>query len=261
MKWLVCLTCLFCFVGCSSTKTTNKSDGDGIVRNQAMIEEALSYGAQSALSYYATRYNYILETGATKLDAIFDFRRLILNDNMLPPVIRQGGKNLSLDSPNTLRLSDRIIEIVTPARFVSVAPTWRDYLVMKINYPNLPVEHLRPSNEQEYKVWVLYTTKGWAQGKHQAYDLIKKRLAHLEVDFTGINLYYELLSQNMISAPQVGKANLGLTGNNKKIRLNDQIVRITANSDLKSDKYWEPVVVDNGTPKERVSPPENMASK
>jgi defect-in-organelle-trafficking protein DotC len=246
MKRLFSILSTLLLVGCSSN--SNNNTGDGMVRDQIMREEAMSYGARTALAFYSVRYNTIVEKRATELDQIFNFKRLVLKNNILPPVIRQGGKNLAVDSPNTLRLSDRVIEIVAPARFITAPPTWRDYLVMKVNYPNLPNKRLHPKNPAEYAIWVDFVNKGWFQGKHQAYDIINRQLAHLQSDFAGINLYYELLAQNMISAPSVGKANLGITGNKRKIRLNDQIIRITANSDLQSEKHWDPVVISDNEP-------------
>ena len=129
---------------------------------------------------------------------------------------------------------------------------------MKVSYPNLPDKRLHPKNPEEYSIWVAFANKGWFQGKNQAYEIIRRQLAHLQTDFAGIGLYYELLAQNMISPPQVGKANLGITGNKQKIRLNDQIIRITANSDLQSDKHWDPVVINDNMP-QRVSPPESAS--
>ena len=130
MKRLLIAFYTLLLVSCASN--SDNDQGDGMVRDQAMKEEAMSYGARTALAFYSTRYNIIVEKRATELDEIFNFKRLILKNNVLPPVIRQGGKNLAVDSPNTLRLSDRIIEIVAPARFITTAPTWRDYLIMKV---------------------------------------------------------------------------------------------------------------------------------
>ncbi len=262
MRFLLAILVSVIIVGCSSS-TQSADESSGIVRKQIITEEAMSFGAQNALAYYGTRYNVILEKNANQLDNIFNFRPFILKNNVLPPVVRQARNDLKVDDPNTLRLSDRIIEILTPAKFVTTAPTWRDYLVMPIRRANLPMQRLRPTSRDEYNTWVQNVTIGWAQGRKQAYDVINKRLAFLKRDYTGMSLYYQLLVQNMISEPQVGRSNLGITGNSKKVRLNDQLMRITANSDLKprGANHWEPVVVSEMEVPKHASVPTGESSK
>ena len=65
----------------------------------------------------------------------------------------------------------------------------------------------------------------------------------LKRDYTGMVLYRTLLAQNMISSPAVSKADLGVTGDANSLRINDQIMRITADSTLNPDsKLWQPVL-------------------
>ena len=49
----------------------------------------------------------------------------------------------------------------------------------------------------------------------------------------------------MISKPFVSKVNLGVTGDTKKMRVNDQVIRITSHSNLKlNSKKWQPIIID-----------------
>ena len=56
-------------------------------------------------------------------------------------------------------------------------------------------------------------------------------------------LYRELLAEHMVSAPFVAKARLGVTGDASQLRINDEVMRITAQSELQTDpNKWQPVL-------------------
>lgn len=243
LKGLILALGLMILSGCSS-HSSNEDEEGGVVRKKTMEEAAMAYGAQSALSYYGTRFNAVAEASFKQFDEIYNFNRFILSNNVMPPVVRQSRHDMSTSGLETLRLSDRTIEIVKPARFVTVPPSWRDYVLLNIHRPDVPDERLWPKTDEEYAKWVAAVDQGWHQGKAQTDSLIRHRLGLLKQDYMGIILYHELLAQNMISKPMVGRAKLGVTGHSGALRLNDQVLRITANSDLNtSPQTWKPVVV------------------
>ena len=45
-----------------------------------------------------------------------------MKNNLLPPVVVEAKDSLRLTS-NTMRISDKIVEIIKPAHFVSTPPT------------------------------------------------------------------------------------------------------------------------------------------
>ena len=56
-------------------------------------------------------------------------------------------------------------------------------------------------------------------------------------------LYRKLLSQGIISKPYVATANLGVTGNELEVRVNEKVKKITSLPILKTDSMqWNPVV-------------------
>lgn len=241
-KWLVSALVIVFLAGCSSSPDPDAQQG--VVRKRSMEEAGLSYGAQSALAYYGARFNQVVADTAPQMDQIYNFNRFILSHNVFPPVIRQTRKEMAADGFESLRLADRTIQILKPAHFVTTPPSWRDYIMVNIQRPDLPDERLWPVSSEEYDMWVKAVKKGWYQGKQQMTDIANQNLSLLQQDYTGIILYHELLAQNMVSEPMVGKDNLGVTGDNSKLRLNDQILRITARSDLNtSTGKWKPVVV------------------
>src|SRR5580704_11265418 len=66
------------------------------IREMALKETALSLGAQSGLAWRAKQIDQELTRQSRKLDAIFDFNALVLEHNILPPVLLEGRNTLNL---------------------------------------------------------------------------------------------------------------------------------------------------------------------
>ena len=171
-----------------------------------------------------------------------------MDHNVLPPILQKSDNSMNIANPNVIRLSDSVIEIIMPARLVTSPPSWQDYINLAIyKYPEEPSTSVLPTNTEEQNLWNKSVKAGWIAGKSQGDQIFLNSLARLTRDFNGMSLYRQLYSQNMITAPFVSKANLGVTGNSAKMRLNDQIVRITKPSELTTamPKSWNPVLVPN----------------
>src|SRR3989339_370514 len=213
------------------------------IRGQALQETAVSLGAQGALAWRANQINTMLDQQYSNLDHIFNFNQLMLPHNVLPPVLVQSSGDLTQDDADTLRLSDKTYKILAPARFVTTPPTWRDYLWLNFQKPAIPDQTLLPQNQQEAVIWNQFLKQGWQQGLDQANQIFSANLNRLKRDYTGMILYRQLYAQHMVSAPFVAQADLGITGNSKELRINDQILRITAHSQLQTNaNEWTPVL-------------------
>lgn len=218
----------------------------GRIRMQALKDTALSIGAQGGLANRARDIDAILLCNAKNLSLAFNFSRLILDKNVLPPVLEYSEQSLNLASPNIIRISDNIYKIIKQAHFVTTAPTWRDYLWMDYQKPALPDSTLLPRDKKERTIWKQYIEIGWKNGTKQADTIYGNGLAKLKRDFEGMMLYRKLLSQNMVSKPFVAEANIGVTSNadRSEIRVNDRILRITSIPKLNPRaKLWHPVLV------------------
>lgn len=213
------------------------------IRITAIKETALSLGAQSGLAASAKEINAQLTIQDAKLRKIFDFNALILNQNVLPPVLLQGRNDLNLASDHAIRIADRAYRIAAQARFVTTPPTWRQYIWMDYKVPDRPDITLLPKNKEEKEIWDKYVTLGWNQGLGQASSIFANNIARLKQDFRGMLLYRELLAQNMVSPPYVAKTELGVTGDGNHIRIDDQVLRITALPQLNpNSNQWIPAV-------------------
>ena len=213
------------------------------IRAQALRETATTLGAQGALAWRSIHMDTALEQQTSYLDHVFDFNRLLLNNNVLPPILEESQDDLNLADDSTIRMDNQTYKIVAPARFVTAAPTWRDYLWMSYQKPDVPDQTLLPVNTAEAKIWNFYLQQGWEEGLTQANEIFAANLSRLKRDYLGIILYRKLLSQGIISSPTVATADLGVTGNADELRIKDEVMRITAKSALQPDSnQWKPVL-------------------
>lgn len=210
----------------SALKTKN-------IRVMAVKETALSLGAQSGLANRAKEINAFLALHARHLDKVFNFESLILENNVLPPVLLEGRNTLNLASPETIRVSDRTYKIDKQARFVTTAPNWRQFIWLDYHLPEPPDKSVLPRTPEEQRAWVKYTKKGWQKGKEQADVIFADNLARLRQDYTGMIRYKKLLAMNMVSPPYVARTDLGVTGDSNQIHIDDRTLRITALPGLK----------------------------
>lgn len=253
-KLLLPLCCLCVAAGCAKpppkqpyaqipalpAKTATSSSS---IRLQAVQDAALTVGTQGGLAWRAHQINQMLLQEQTYLDHIFNFNALLLNNNVLPPVLAEGDQTLNVASPTALRLADHVYRIIQPPQFVTAAPIWRDYLWMNYPAPDTPNNTLLPQNEEERDLWNKCVKTGWEYGIKQANDIFSANLGRLKRDYDGMILYRKLLAQNMVTAPYVAKVNLGVTGNGTAMRINDQVLRITATSELNTNaQTWKPIV-------------------
>lgn len=210
-----------------------------VVREEVMRDAALSLAAQSALYTKAQEINMTLDKKQVEYDKLFDFKKLVLNDNILPPVLVEARDTVNLADGNALRLSDRSYQIVEQARFVTNPPNWRDYLYMTFIKPEMPPQGVLPASIDEHRVWEHAIHEGWEQGLQQADKIFFENMGRLKRDYSGMILYRDLLAQNIVSKPMVSTRDLGITGNGDAIAVNDRVLTITALPSLDPNgKKW-----------------------
>lgn len=198
------------------------------IREMGLKETALSLGAQSGLAFRAKRIDEELTQKARYLDTIFDFNQLILEHNILPPVLLEGRHTLNMADTQTIRVSNRVYKVSKQARFITTAPNWRQYLWLDYKSPETPDVSLLPKTPEERQVWIYYVTRGWKQGVEQANTILEENLARIKEDVNGMILYRKLLAMNIVSAPYVSHTELGVTGDGSEIHIDDRVLRITA---------------------------------
>lgn len=198
------------------------------IREMALKETALSLGAQAGLAAQAKIIDNALTQQARNLDAVYNFNALVLEHNILPPVLLEGRQTLNLADTQTIRISDRTYKVAKQARFITTPPTWRQYLWMDYQKPDYPNLTLLPKTPEERSLWKFYVEKGWQQGLEQAETILRESIARIKEDYVGMILYRKLLAMNMVSPPFVSNTDLGVTGDASEIHIDDRVLRITA---------------------------------
>lgn len=214
------------------------------LRAEALKETALQYGARAGLYTRTREINQLLDRKARQLDPVFLFAPLMLHGNVLPPVVQYGLDVVKLDPGHRqLRMVDALYVLVSPARWVLTPPDWRTYLYLPVARPEPPDESLLPDREvaAEVALWEDYVARGWRAGVQQANRGFEVQLNRLERDLKGMALYRELLAKDMVTAPQLSREFLGITGDAATMAINDQILRIEVNPRFVRDNpRWKP---------------------
>lgn len=227
---------------------SNKKDMNKM-QSQALQDIAMSIGAQAGLAWRSQNINTTLSKNANHLDHIFNFNLMLLGHNVVPPVLVQGDNSLNLSDPETLRIDDRVYQIVSQAHFTTTPPQWRNYLWMNYKAPERPLPAFLPKTSEERTLWKKYATIGWEDGVDQANNIFSDNLARLTRDYNGMVLYRSLLLKGMVSKPFVAHTDLGITGDDSDLHINDQIFRITSLPKLQQNsRRWHSIVTHDVTP-------------
>lgn len=226
------------------------------LRAKAMQEAAQSYGARSGLLRRSFEIRHTVEKVAPKLDAIWNFRPLMLTDAqpgevaqhrqrlIVPPVVVQADKIYKQEGGTVVKTADKTFKLTTQPRFSATSPTWREYLYRDLGETVVQPPHvtLMPRTDEERANWDRWVAEGWASGVQQANSYYEYDLNRLDRDFSGMALYHELVEKKMVSLPYVATANESISGDENTLNINDSLLRITVMPAFRHDsKTWVPV--------------------
>lgn len=192
-----------------------------------------------------------LEGRAHALDVMFQFSPLVSRSGTLPPVITTAHDVASF-APDQIRTANQVYKIEREERFVSVPPTWRDYLLVGLpNKPwvELPDLQARPQDGKEQAVWKTAVEQGWGEGRAQADAILAANFNRLVRDLNGMVLYSTLLQQGMISPTRVAESQQTVAGDQKRLVVGDKLRRMTGKAGFETDAgKWRPTVRSSPRP-------------
>lgn len=231
------------------SKIIKKSTEEGMpfdIRQNAIKEAALSFGARGGLAWRTFEVRQELENKSAYLDKVFDFTQLLIAapSGLLiePPIISEDDKSMIIDAEGQeAAVSDRIYNINVNARIVSAARYWRNYLERDWGEVTPPPDILLPENKEEREIWIDNVRKGWDLGFEQANEIFQDDLHMLTADYQGMVRYRMLLAQGMVSPPYALQVDRGVTGGGDQMRIGDRAIQISGRPQLKpgSDE-WQP---------------------
>lgn len=220
------------------------------MRMDQLKEIALGLGARAGMAKREQQINDNLMKRAAQLDVIFDFKPMLISEpigkfgntnyQVLPPVITEAQDVYEMNSDTAIHLADHTYHIDQQAKFISVAPSWRTYLILTPPGVEQPHSSLLPNDSTEKEAWKGWVADGWKLGVAQADAIESDALARLKRDLTGMAKYHMLYKAKMVSAPFVAESRVAVSGGGEDMALNDQTLMITALPGLKPDsKSWE----------------------
>lgn len=226
-------------------KIEEPKKGEDRLRLPAMEEAAVAYGAQAGLAFTTRAINKTLVNRAGELAKSYDFQRVMIQgpDNVMvvPPVISEAQDAWEVsDAGQTLRVADKVYEIVENEQFSAVAPLWQSYLIIDFKEAETPPSMLLPKDDAEQAQWKKWVAEGWMKGEEQAEATFQANLDRLNRDFTGMVRYKRLAEEKLVNVPRISAANLGTTGTGQDMRQGDRAVKIMQPATLNvNSREWD----------------------
>lgn len=200
-----------------------------------MKNMAMAIGAQNG---YVSRINALkieIDNKKNELDSIYDFSVLMKLSGgqleeifLLPPVI-SVTKNMTTvsDESDRIRISGIMYKIDKPARLVTIAPNWRQYLLFDQPVEiTKPIPNLLPKTPGEKEMWQGWINEAWIAGNMQAEREMTYRARKLGSDFKGMTKYMILASEGKVTKPVVSSSTLKVDGGGNVMRINDRVVHV-----------------------------------
>lgn len=216
----------------SITQKATEKESVNEMKRAALVEVASAVGASAGAAHRMKELKDMVNNYSAKLDILFDFKQMKLTEGVMLPVLTQGLANYNKHSDDEIRVSDKRFKIETPAKFVSVYPTWRNYLIFALPTFEVPPTAYLPKTDAEKTIWDDAVKKGWDKGIEQANRIFETSYARLERDYMGMELSKILMDLKLLTPTIVAKQNLGVTGGGREMDINDQVFRITDHSGL-----------------------------
>lgn len=213
-------------------------EGAGIptLRFNAIRETAMTFGAQAGLARRSYENLQKLERQAQNLDVIYNFQSLMVEGNVVPPVLTETTDVYDQSGDDMLRVIGKVFRIEQQARFTYAPPTWRAYLMLGYDFDKNVVAAVSPQTDEERGLWKQGAEEGFALGSAQADSILKANFARLQRDFLGMVKYHQMLEAGMVTKPFVAAEKKGVVrSEDGSMHVGEVFLRITASPDFVSE--------------------------
>lgn len=216
------------------------NDEGGKLRTDALRQEGLRVGAQTALAY---RYGMImdyLDAVEPKLNVAFNFAQFVRDGHLLIPAITEVRDQYTKENGLVHRVKAGYT-VQEEAQVVSSVPTWRDYVYQRYEKPELPHEALFPRDDFETSEWKRSLLEGWNAGIYQADEMFKDRVNQLTKAVEGRHQYVTLESRAMFSPADLKVVNSQVTFQGRTMNVGEQIIGIGQLGNFTNSQTWAPI--------------------
>ena len=213
-------------------------------RASAVRLAALGFGARAGLARRTWEIGAMLDRHGPRLSAIYRFGDLVLREDgftVLPPVLAETRRSFRLERAGTRAASARrVLRILEPARLVSAAPDWRDWLERSWLPAEPPAAVLFPRDSRDAR-WRSLLAEGWAKGVALADDIFAADLDRLNRTFEGVVLWHRLSRAGMLTAPGIEVERAGVSGHETLMRIGAASAKIARSARFQLDAgRWAP---------------------
>lgn len=217
------------------------------LRSQMLTDAGRTVGFRGGMVSRGRSIIRALEARADQLDMLFQFAPLMSKNGTVPPVIVEA-QDLAAFAPDQIRTATNVFSKVKDERFVSVPPTWRDYLLTGLPQKGaveLPVVAARPQDDREMTLWRRAVQAGWDEGQKQADAILEANFNRLTRDLGGMLLYATLLQRGMISGTRVAELSQTVSGDGGQMMLGDTLRRLTSKALFETrPEKWRPAITE-----------------
>lgn len=211
------------------TSSTEDSASSSSIRLEALRTTALSIGTQAGLAFQYGENQKRLETISLYMSKTYPFQALMMEGNVVPPIIVEAVDVYDQQSSSQLRLADKERTILSPPRFSYAAPDWRDYFYHDFHYETTAIANVAPKTPEEEAIWKNSLAEGYKLGVEQANAVLDRDTARLARDLNGMRLYHQLLLAGKVTKPYVSVVHMGVTGNkNGTMKEGESLLQISA---------------------------------
>lgn len=208
-----------------------------VLRSEMLRTAACSLGARGGLLARSKAIRAEVERNRPILER-YRFQSVMLTGGMLPPVISEAREAVKQDSPKLRRIAGVVYRIEAPERFVTVAPTWRDYVFRGLpdgGTVEAPPPNFLPKGDAEQEFWRKTVTSCWTKGFEQADQIFDINMSRLERDFSGMLRYKQLVVSGMIVPPKMGVERQASSGSATELVVEDEVHSIVGTSAFQKD--------------------------
>jgi defect-in-organelle-trafficking protein DotC len=215
------------------------------IRERAILQAAESFGSQAGYCAGVAQWNAWAHWHAKILNDAYDFSSLLVDGGrVLPPVILedsdsylQKGKDLAVTAQTTWH-------ILRYGRIVSVAPTWRNYLLQTCASPLKPNPVLLPKTPEDRAAWKEGIQKGWEAGESAARKGFLLGLHRMTRDYAGMLRFWLLHKRGVMSAPLLSTGTVSTQVDGRTLSVGQRVFRLVGQGSFKMPKEWKPVIED-----------------
>lgn len=200
---------------------------------KALSDYAKQVAMQASIRSNMKSMSEVIRDNSRRLDAIYDFQPLMIHGRVVPPVVTEAHDLYNQSGAMQIRLTDRVYDIISQARFASTAPNWRDYL----NFPQVHEAYddyiyltagLKPENKLEREVWEKATKEGWKIGQVHANQILLESMDRLNRDYIGMIRFHRLVEEGKLDMPAITSYDIYDGSDGVTMLLGEKLLQITS---------------------------------